>query len=183
MFIERFEIPENIQKLIFELIYLNRDNFSNIESNDDSFEKFDKIPIPKLSTAYDINSTLRGNIERKKFNFQINDNARIEEIKNFICADECTNALMYPKNTIMHWHTNADLIGTRAYIIYTKEPGIFRYQNPKTKEIVDDYDNVGFTGRLFPVGKTKEDLLWHTVWSPGKRFSFGFNFGEVSDNN
>lgn len=60
MLIERFEIPENVQKLIFELIYLNRDKFSNIKNNDDSFENFDRIPIPKLSTAYDINSTLRG---------------------------------------------------------------------------------------------------------------------------
>jgi len=172
--IKHFDVPDDIQIMIRELIYKNQDDFKTIKDNKSTIQRFKSATIPELSTKEDVvRSIAARNVNLYRFDQY---DVRIKEIQKLLSADKCTNAIMYPKNTIMDWHTNADIVGERAYIIYTKEPGIFRYRDPKTKEIIDDIDNVGFTGRIFPIGKTKEDLLWHTVWSPGKRFSFGFNF-------
>lgn len=91
------------------------------------------------------------------------------KVKEILNADGITNSMVYPPKSLMHWHTNGDNPGKRTYIIYTKNPGIFRYRNIETGEIIDDYDNVGWTQRSFMTP------MWHCVWANGVRFSFGFN--------
>jgi hypothetical protein len=97
----------------------------------------------------------------------------IKEVCGILGADECTNTAYYTKNGCIEWHTNSDIPGTRVYIIFTTIPGIFRYKNPVTGEIIDDSDNIGWTQREFKV--EKENPLWHCVYSPAPRFAYGFN--------
>jgi hypothetical protein len=97
----------------------------------------------------------------------------VKEVCNILGADHCTNTAYYTKNGCCDWHTNSNNIGKRVYIIFTTVPGIFRYKDPFTNQFVDDYDFVGWTQREFTVDK--ENLLWHCVYSPAPRFSYGFN--------
>lgn len=101
----------------------------------------------------------------------------IKEVCDLLGAYECTNTMYYAPNSCIDWHTNSDNEGKRVYILFTNKPGIFRYRDPNTGEIIDDYDNVGWTQREFKV--TKSAPLWHCVYSPGPRFAYGFN---VNDN-
>ena len=48
-----------------------------------------------------------------------------------------------------------------------------KFQNPITKEIITDYDDVGITIRKFYV-TGKPPYFWHCVGSMCDRFSFGF---------
>ncbi len=85
------------------------------------------------------------------------------------------NFYYYPPNTMMTWHTNSNAIGTRVYYTLVSGGDIFRYRDPNTKEIIDVYGKDGWNVKRFKIGNTKEDLLWHTIYSKGPRFSFGFN--------
>ena len=97
----------------------------------------------------------------------------IKHVRYILDAKECTNAVLYPPNSIMDWHTNRDSIGERIYYVYNLKRGVFKYVDPDTKEIVVDYDNPGWTCRRFKIEYDRP--LWHSVWSEGKRFAFGFN--------
>ena len=124
------------------------------------------IPTNNIDVVYQYSRT----------NILMNDRRYSDNLKNVIKllnVDECTNCQFYPKNSFMDWHTNSDNLGIRTYIIYTKVPGIFRYLDPKTNKIIDDEDYVGWTQRTFQV--TENPKLWHCVWSPAPRFSYGFN--------
>tara|TARA_R110000796_G_scaffold41314_2_gene102261 strand:+ start:1320 stop:1862 length:543 start_codon:yes stop_codon:yes gene_type:complete len=85
-----------------------------------------------------------------------------------------TNSVFYPSFSMMPWHTNSDNIGIRTYFTYTNKEAIFRWRNPQTKEIITEKDEIGWTKRQFIV-LNREPYLWHTVWSEGVRFAFGFN--------
>ena len=91
----------------------------------------------------------------------------------FLNADSCTNAVVYGPESVMEWHTNSDNIGYRTYYTYTIGKGIFRYKDPESEQLVNSYDNAGWTVRRF---KIDDELpLWHTVWAEKLRFAFGFN--------
>jgi len=95
----------------------------------------------------------------------------IVAVENLI-GGECTNHIVYPPMSIMKWHTNSNNPGLRTYYTYGVKESIFRYID-KNGNIIDDYDNKGWTVRRFKVDQ--ENLLWHTIWSEGTRFAFGFN--------
>jgi len=97
----------------------------------------------------------------------------LAEVKDILGASSSTNAIMYYPKTAMKWHTNSNILGTRIYIVLNTKEGIFRYKDPFTGEIVDSYDNKGWTIRKFKI--SKDYKLWHTIWSEGRRFAFGFN--------
>ena len=97
----------------------------------------------------------------------------IKQITNILDADFCTNTMYYAPNSCIDWHTNSDTPGKRTYIIFTDKPGIFRYKDPFSNEIIDDMDYVGWTQREFQINKNS--LIWHCVYSPGVRFAYGFN--------
>lgn len=97
----------------------------------------------------------------------------LKHVRCLLNSAECTNAVMYPPYSIMDWHTNRNTIGERIYYVYNLKRGIFRYIDPETKEIVVDYDDEGWTCRRFRIEYYKP--LWHSVWSEGRRFAFGFN--------
>ena len=130
------------------------------------FDKF-KYSIPSEVEFHRGYSSL-GTTDMKR-----TDSIAVKEVCSELNALHCTNTLYYTSNSYMQWHTNSDNEGRRVYILYTSKPGIFRYKHPETGDIIDDYDNVGWTQREFLVSKTK--LLWHCVYSPAPRFAYGFN--------
>lgn len=97
----------------------------------------------------------------------------LKNVYNYLSADQETNTLFYPKNTCMFWHTNSNNEGKRIYINFGIGGGIFRYIHPETKEVIDDIDYEGWTQREFYVSKTQP--LWHCVYAPRARYSYGFN--------
>ena len=131
-----------------------------------AFDKF-KNAIPK-TTDNTKASTFYGNHDMKR-----TEEPFIKDVMKLLGAYECTNTMYYAPNSCIDWHTNSDNEGTRIYVLYTNKPGIFRYRNAQTGEIIDDVDYVGWTQREFKVDKT--NLLWHCVYSPSARFAYGFN--------
>ena len=124
----------------------------------------DKIP------KYDIKPAMFG---RGTYDMERKDSDNIKQVIEHMNASYCTNTLYYSYGSSLNWHTNSDVPGMRTYILYTTKPGIFRYKDPETGEIVDDEDYVGWTQRTFKVDQEK--LLWHCVYSPAPRFAYGFN--------
>jgi hypothetical protein len=142
----------------------SKDNFNMSKS---AFDKL-KTSIPKsveihkahmLYGAYDM--------ERKT-----SDN--IVDVLQYLNQSYSTNTMYYTAGSCINWHTNSDDPGIRTYILYTSKPGIFRYKDSNTGEIIDDLDYVGWTQRSFKVDK--DNLLWHCVYSPAPRFAYGFNY-------
>lgn len=128
---------------------------------------FDKLIIPENNEVEKILfSTGTFNMDRKA-------SLNIIKVGELLNANQSTNTLFYTQKSCMPWHTNSDNLGLRTYIVFTTNPGIFRYKDPHTGEIIDDYDYVGWTQREFRIDKN--NLLWHAVYSPGSRFSYGFN--------
>lgn len=92
-------------------------------------------------------------------------------------AESLRTAIAYMPMSHMPWHTDHDLPGTRIYYTFTTGEGIFRYKN-EDGEIIEDYDNIGWTARKFVI-RDGVDPLWHAVWTEKIRFSFGFKLIDV----
>lgn len=98
---------------------------------------------------------------------------KLDQIAKDLGYDSNTGCFIYNRMSSMGWHTNSDSVGERMYITFTMGDSVFRYKDPDTGEIVDDYDEKGgWTIRQFTIPKGKP--LWHTIWSEKPRFSFGF---------
>ena len=80
---------------------------------------------------------------------------------------------LYEKNQAMEWHTNSDEPCLRMYFAHAPEDkkSFFRYMN-HNREVKTSYDRKGWSYRLFNI--TKEDPLWHCVYSETDRYSIGF---------
>tara|TARA_B110000902_G_C14159019_1_gene532505 strand:+ start:614 stop:1120 length:507 start_codon:yes stop_codon:yes gene_type:complete len=96
----------------------------------------------------------------------------VVQAKNALGADSITNAMVYGPMSCMFWHTNSDLIGIRTYYTLSLDKSVFRYKDVDTGEIKEDWDDYGWTAREFEI--TEANPLWHSVWTAGRRFSFGF---------
>jgi len=86
-----------------------------------------------------------------------------------------SGSIIYPPTGYMGWHTNYKNPGRRLYITYASEDkkSFFRYKDPKTKEIITDYDDKGITIRQFDI-MGKPPYFWHCVGSDCTRVSFGY---------
>lgn len=101
------------------------------------------------------------------------DAVPVQTAANLLNAKRATNAIVYNPMSGMYWHTNSDLPGTRMYYTFTLDKAVFKYIDPDTGNVYEDWDTVGgWTARSFEV--TAENPLWHCVWTSGRRFSFGF---------
>ena len=101
----------------------------------------------------------------------------IGKFHDVVCEDmatvigkKCKNAILYPPNGGMGWHTNGS--GKRMYISWseTGNSGMNWYNIEKDKVTIDK-DEVGFNIRFFDIPQ------WHCVWSKCYRFSIGFDIG------
>jgi hypothetical protein len=169
MIVKKIPSKEIIDILTNEIKFFGLDfakTKPNLMASLSVFNSF-KDKIPNFDILKQANSDY-GTYDMDRKNHKV-----IEDVKNILKADSCTNTLYYSKGSFINWHTNSDFPGTRSYIIYTTKPGIFRYKDQKTGNIIDDIDYVGWTQRTFEVDEN--NLLWHCVYSPSFRFSYGFN--------
>ena len=81
-------------------------------------------------------------------------------------AQQLTNSMIYPPETLMKWHTNSDNPGLRRYYTFTKGDAWFAWVDGEGN-VQYDKDNMGWTVREF------EAPVWHSIYTSQLRFSFG----------
>jgi hypothetical protein len=126
-------------------------------------EEFLSIPCPEEDVDRD-HSSPKWTLEGFKHKYLL-------AAKGLLGAKMITNYILYPPNSVMHWHTNSDMEGTRVYYTHNDGDGIFKYIDSDGNHQLD-YDEKGWTCRTFQI--TKEDPLWHTIWTNSNRYAFGF---------
>ena len=129
-----------------------------------TYEQFSTWQIPK----HDIESVYCG-IELPEGT----DAYPVNLTKTILGAKEVTNALVYSPLSAMAWHTNSNIEGTRLYYTFSLSNSVFKWKDPNTGQIHEDWDERGWTARQFTI--SKENPLWHCIWTEGRRFSFGYN--------
>lgn len=148
----------------------------NIISPNITKEQFFNFKIPNYNQTKGVFEKKDGIDILSKTHVRYRDSKRyidmVKGITSILNYDRCTNAKISPAMSVLNWHTNSDFPGTRIYYTYTEKEAIFRYRDPATGEIIDDYDNFGWTVRQFEI--PKDSLFWHAVWSEGTRYTFGF---------
>jgi hypothetical protein len=85
----------------------------------------------------------------------------------------------FPPSGYMGWHSNADVGGYRVYCVYASEDkkSFFRIRDPKTKEVLTQWDKKGWNFRMFLCNNTTPDnYAWHSIYSDTNRISVGFVF-------
>lgn len=162
---ERLEIDKRITNDLGQYIELTMKRWYNkIEKQPVTLEDFRGYEIPKSDVQHVGNSV-----------HVIGDGTeeQIARSKNLLGASEVTNAVYYSPMSMMYWHTNSNVPGTRIYYSFSLDKSLFAYRDPDTGETVEDWDDEGWTARAFDISADK--LFWHSVWTSGRRFSFGFN--------
>jgi len=169
MSIQRLVANPAVTDILKGVILNNKNKLVGIErqSPGHTFEDLLSSKRPTKNRDY---SPISGGIHLCDFS----TDASICQATDVLGASECTNAFVYPPGSIMGWHTNNDIVGTRVYYTFTIKRGAFRYYNSSTKRYVIDEDDIGWTCRQFTIDPHKP--LWHTVWAEGVRFAFGFNY-------
>ena len=172
--IVRSSVPDKaITNKLLQIIKLSNAVWKDTQPTGVSKEEFLDQPFPKINVLKGDGDGLF--LDKKQLIPQGYDPNKV--LKNVIELDNLglvTNSVFYPSLSMMPWHTNSDNKGVRTYYTYTNKEALFRWRHPQTKEIITETDNVGWTKRQFIV-INKDPYLWHTVWSEGVRFAFGFN--------
>ena len=136
---------------------------------------FDEFPYDKITKEYFIDDPLpTTDVEKGPCQFGLLKDYKPKYMLaagSILKAKMITNCIHYPPMSVMDWHTNSDLEGTRHYYTYTEGEAIFKYVD-ENGDVVLDYDDVGWTHRVFKIRKDKP--LWHSVWAGSDRYSFGF---------
>jgi hypothetical protein len=89
---------------------------------------------------------------------------------------------LYPQGGYMGWHTNSDAPGTRVYVAYSpkEHSSYFKYvirSEDQPPQIITDWDDVGWTVRIFKPSDNPLHYLWHCIGAiDAPRISFGFMF-------
>lgn len=166
--------PDNI-KIFNKVIKTNKPIWENLEPLGTTKEQFLSYPVPTDNIEMPENGKELG------VDLMYSDDNGLSTWTtrrlDFVTLDgykpTITNALVYNPMSHMAWHTNSNVEGYRHYYTFSTKQSIFRWKCPITSEINNEVDSVGWTYRVFKI--TKEQLLWHTIWSEGIRFAFGFN--------
>ena len=88
-------------------------------------------------------------------------------------------SLFYPPTGFVGWHTNHNNPTYQILFSWSETgDGYFRYEDPKTKEIVTLHDKPGWNVRVHYFGSLSEpdDMLWHCAYTNCDRFSFAFQW-------
>ncbi|MGK5550210.1 Nif11-like leader peptide family natural product precursor [Actinomadura kijaniata] len=93
-----------------------------------------------------------------------------------------SGSLWYPPNSYRLWHTNETQPGWRMYVIDFDGPfadpghtSFFRYQNPRTGEIVTLPERPRIV-RFFKAEQDPDRLFWHCIVNPTERHRWSFGF-------
>lgn len=90
-----------------------------------------------------------------------------------------TGNFLYPVGGYMGWHTNSNMPGYRIYLVYSPEQysTYFKYIDQDTKEVTVDWDDKGWTARLFKIDDHPDRFFWHAVHAIHQpRISYGYWF-------
>lgn len=166
MSVEKVPVEPEVKHILTSIIKDTKRNWQGLKSYTNTKEEFLNTPVPNENKFYYTGEHIFLSLPIDIIK------PRLLKVQKIIGADSLTNWSVYPPNSIMGWHTNSDDPGIRSYYTFSLNESIFRYVD-KNGNIIDDYDNKGWTVRRFEVGS--ENLLWHTIWSEGIRFAFGFN--------
>lgn len=121
------------------------------------------MPNLSVDSPHGINSNFAG--------ISAESNIYVSAAAKLLGAKLLTNAVIYPANGLMGWHTNSDSEGIRVYYTKTAGEAIFSYIKDGIR--YNDYDEVGtWTCRHFLISKNKP--LWHSIWTEKHRYAFGF---------
>lgn len=129
-----------------------------------SYEDYSLIEIPKSKNIIQTNAGMPIS--------SINDD-NLKKAMDLLGCNKVTNSYMMGPNERLGWHTNSNLPGFRTYYTLSNGKSLFKYLNPETGEVIEDWDNPGWTARTFKV--SGDNLFWHSVWTGTRRFSFGFS--------
>jgi hypothetical protein len=88
---------------------------------------------------------------------------------------------LYPEGGYMGWHTNGDMPGTRVYLAYSPitNGSCFKYVDRSgiVPKIITDWDDMGWTIRIFDVSYHPDKYFWHCVDATNApRISYGYWF-------
>ena len=101
-----------------------------------------------------------------------------EDLNHWFGAKHCAVQMYYPKNGYMDWHNNGNASGYNILISHSDNgDGYFRYQDPKTSEIIDLWDKPGWNIKVGYYGSHKEPdkLVWHCARTfSSERITFGY---------
>lgn len=100
------------------------------------------------------------------------------DLMNWSGSRNCAVKMLYPKGGYMGWHHNANAPGYNILLSWSKDGlGYFRYQDPKTKEIVTMNDTPGWTCKVGYYGPWHEPdrIYWHCANAKHEeRFTLGY---------
>ena len=152
---------DNVVKILNHIIDIS--TYNEFPYTQYTKEEFLSFPVPEKDIDKDYGDS--------KWHLQGFDPKYLYAAKGLLGAKRVTNSILYPPNSVMHWHTNSNDEGIRVYYTYTEDEAIFMYVD-ENGQIQLDYDEVGWTCRKFTV--QKENLLWHSIWTKSNRYAFGF---------
>lgn len=133
------------------------------------------------------NLTLTVNVSSHLKNIAYPDINIMEEIISWISNEtklifiRPSGIFLYPKNGFMGWHTNSNAPFYRIYLAYNRErkQSVFKYLsfNNGISSVIEDFDEAGWTVRLFKITNKPDKLFWHCVdVFDSPRISLGFRF-------
>ncbi|TDD89273.1 Nif11-like leader peptide family natural product precursor [Actinomadura rubrisoli] len=110
-------------------------------------------------------------------------NRVIEALEKLFGSDvRFSGSLWYPPSGYRLWHTNETQPGWRMYVIDFDGPfadpadtSFFRYQNPRTGEIVTLPERPRIV-RFFKAEQDPDRLFWHCIVNPTERHRWSFGF-------
>jgi hypothetical protein len=198
--IKKLELSDELNKLLTEYVdtvlanptlysYTTPQSSNVVNISHDPLD----VNIPGITDEFILNHDLNA-VRWNQYNLQVNVASKLDELSyppfevtklliNFI--EDVTGLkfrqpsgnFLYPKGGFMGWHTNSNTPCYRLYLTYSpmEQGSYFKYikSDDPTKTIVTDWDEKGWTLRLFEI--TDSDYYWHCVYAPNApRISFGF---------
>jgi hypothetical protein len=123
----------------------------------------------------DTNAIYFDHFEYKQLDEMVAKMVTLMKLPDFGKSYGVSNKIWYPSNGYMGWHTNSKAKGWRLYCSHAREDNksFFRYQDPKSGEIITSWDKKGWKFRLFLINEID---LWHCVYSETDRISLGYRF-------
>jgi len=148
--------------LLKTVILQNKKTWKALPENTSTLEEARECPVPSdnLNRAHSLIVSL------------VDKDNLLDKVCSLLGATAITNSIVYPPNTLMGWHTNNDRGGRRIYYTFTIDESVFLYKDIESSKVIEDFDDKGWTVRSFDIDK--RNPFWHSIWSEGIRFSFGF---------
>lgn len=146
-------------------------------------ESENKEDYSKTQTSNDYLSIVKK--DRKHIGFPLESNGVdakdketrqiINKLGKYISCRTIALAIVYPSNGYIGWHTNENATGHNLIFSYCQdEEGWFKYQDPKTKQIITLKNKLGWSAKFGYYGNTEDTILWHCAYNKKPKITLGF---------